>query len=168
MSYLYLKRPGQLPWGYKPCKHDPQLIEPIEAELDALKQAIEYCEVSSFKEVSKWLTAVTGRHLSHAALHKIKHKDFDKQYPSAPSTEKANSVADRPDKGKSGRPQGAKTSPSAAYKLRRRKAAQRREEAKASPKSAGRSRGPTKLVLQPRLEKRTLRERRLKPYPNNL
>lgn len=168
MSYLYLKRPGQLPWGYKPCKHDPQLIEPIEAELDALRQAMEYCEVSSFVEVAKWLSAVTGRPLSHAALHKIKHKDFDKQYPSTPSTEVSSSPADRPDKKRSGRPQGAKESPSAAYKKRRRKAAQRREEAKASPKSRGSNEWKIKRHLEPRLEKRTLRERRLNPYPNNL
>lgn len=168
MSYLYLKRPGQLPWGYRPYKHDPQLIEPIESELDALKQALDYCEVSSFVSVAKWLSAVTGRPISHAALHKIKHKDFDKQYPSSPSSEVSSSPADRPDKKRSGRPFGAKTSPKAAYKLRRRKEAQRREEAKASGPSRKSPRGPIKRVLQPRLEKRSLRERRLNPYPNNL
>src|SRR6202000_3111711 len=110
MSYLYLKRPGQLPWGYRPYEFDRQLIEPIPEQLDALKLALEYTNVSSFVEVAKWLTAVTGRPISHASLHMIKKKDFDKQYPSSPSTEVSKAPAERPEKGRSGRPQGEKDS----------------------------------------------------------
>lgn len=169
MSYLYLKRPGQLPWGYKPCRLDPQLIEPIPEQLDALRKALEYCEGSSYREVAKWLTAVTGRSISNVALLKIKREDFDKRYPSTPSPENSDTTpAYRPDKKQSGRPKGSEDSYKAKLSRRRKAAERKRAQAKTGSEGGKRPGRPPKPRPIPRSPKRTLRERRLNPYPNNL
>ena len=73
----------QLPFGYEQDEDDPDLLNPIEEQLEALEQAKEYLKSCSFREVARWLSATTGRKISFQGLHKIvrsekKRKDVAK------------------------------------------------------------------------------------------
>jgi hypothetical protein len=59
-----------VPWGYKRADHDPQLFDPIEEQLEALQQGIEYLKASSYPEVARWLTEYTGRPITPMGLWK--------------------------------------------------------------------------------------------------
>lgn len=156
-----------MPWGYEDCPSDPQLIKPIASELDLLKQAYEYLNVSSYAEVAKWLTAASGRYISNVGLWKIKKKPFDQQYPSSATQEIPHATGDRGHK-KSGRPIGSRNSRKKRAQVRRTKKTESRKKATNNQESEGRTIIHRKRCLKPRTEKRTLRQRRLKPYPNNL
>ena len=67
--YSTLKGPT-VPWGYKVNKVDPQLLEPIEEQLEALQLAEEYLRESSYPEVSRWLSEYTGRTITPMGLWK--------------------------------------------------------------------------------------------------
>ena len=79
MEYLYYqqkmepikikKKARVVPFGFKQSS-DPDYIEPIKEELDALKQAREYTKTCSFRETAKWLHRKTGRYISHVGLRK--------------------------------------------------------------------------------------------------
>ena len=58
-----------VPFGYK-LAEDNHSLEPIEKELTALEKAKEYLENSSYREVAQWVTATTGRYISHVGLIK--------------------------------------------------------------------------------------------------
>ena len=74
LSYLpkmLLKRKARtIPFGYK-LADDPDYIEPVQSELDALKEAKEYLNNCSYREVARWLTQKTGRSITHTGLKKI-------------------------------------------------------------------------------------------------
>ena len=59
-----------VPFGYK-LSEDTNYIEPVEEELDALKEAKEYLNNCSYREVARWLTQKTGRSITHTGLRKI-------------------------------------------------------------------------------------------------
>ena len=67
--YVRLNGP-RVPWGYKKSEHDPQLLEPIEEQLEALEQGLEYLKMSSYSEVARWLTDYTGRRITPMGLWK--------------------------------------------------------------------------------------------------
>jgi hypothetical protein len=63
------KRARTIPFGFKQSQ-DPEYIEPIKEELDALKQAKEYSKTCSLRETAQWLHRKTGRYISHVGLRK--------------------------------------------------------------------------------------------------
>ena len=79
MEYLYyqqkmesikIKRKARtIPFGFKQSE-DPDYLEPIREELDALRQAREYSKTCSVRETAQWLHRKTGRYISHVGLKK--------------------------------------------------------------------------------------------------
>jgi len=79
MEYLYYqlkmesikikKRARTIPFGFKQSQ-DPEYLEPIKEELDALRQAKEYSKTCSLRETASWLHRKTGRYISHVGLKK--------------------------------------------------------------------------------------------------
>ena len=79
MEYLYYhqkmepikikKRARVVPFGFKQAE-DPNYLEPVKEELDALKQAREYSKTCSLRETAQWLHRKTGRYISHVGLKK--------------------------------------------------------------------------------------------------
>ena len=79
MEYLYYqqkmeqikikRRARTIPFGYKQAQ-DPNYLEPIREELDALRQAKEYSKTCSLRETAQWLHRKTGRYISHVGLKK--------------------------------------------------------------------------------------------------
>ena len=63
------KRARTIPFGFKQSQ-DPDYIEPVREELDALKQAREYSKTCSLRETAQWLHRKTGRYISHVGLRK--------------------------------------------------------------------------------------------------
>ena len=79
MEYLYYqqkmesikikKRARIVPFGFKQSQ-DPNYLEPVKEELDALNQAREYSKTCSLRETASWLHRKTGRYISHVGLKK--------------------------------------------------------------------------------------------------
>ena len=79
MEYLYYqqkmepikikRRARTIPFGFKQAQ-DPDYLEPVKEELDALKQAKEYSKTCSLRETASWLHRKTGRYISHVGLKK--------------------------------------------------------------------------------------------------
>jgi len=63
------KRARVVPFGFKQSS-DPDYIEPIKEELDALRQAEIYSKTCSLRETAQWLHRKTGRYISHVGLRK--------------------------------------------------------------------------------------------------
>ena len=63
------KRARTIPFGFKQSQ-DPEYLEPIKEELDALRQAKEYSKTCSLRETAQWLHRKTGRYISHVGLKK--------------------------------------------------------------------------------------------------
>ena len=63
------KKARTIPFGFKQSQ-DPEYIEPVREELDALKQAKEYMKTCSLRETAQWLHRKTGRYISHVGLRK--------------------------------------------------------------------------------------------------
>ena len=59
-----------IPFGYEVDPDDPDVLLPIEHELDMLEQAQKYLKQYSYREVANWLTRNTGRDISHVGLRK--------------------------------------------------------------------------------------------------
>ena len=58
------KRARTIPFGFKQS-NDPNYLEPIKEELDALNQAKDYLKNCSLRETASWLSRKTGRYISH-------------------------------------------------------------------------------------------------------
>ena len=79
MEYLYYqqkmepikikKKARVVPFGFKQSS-DPNYLEPVKEELDALRQAKEYSKTCSLRETATWLHRKTGRYISHVGLKK--------------------------------------------------------------------------------------------------
>ena len=68
---MLLKRKARtIPFGYK-LADDPDYIEPVQVELDALDEAKDYLNNCSYREVAGWLGRKTNRSISHTGLRKI-------------------------------------------------------------------------------------------------
>jgi hypothetical protein len=63
------KRARTIPFGFKQSQ-DPEYLEPVKEELDALRQAEEYSKTCSLRETAQWLHRKTGRYISHVGLRK--------------------------------------------------------------------------------------------------
>ena len=63
------KKARTIPFGFKQSQ-DPDYLEPIKEELDALRQAKEYIKTCSLRETASWLHRKTGRYISHVGLKK--------------------------------------------------------------------------------------------------
>ena len=63
------KKARTIPFGFKQSQ-DPNYIEPVKEELDALRQAREYSKTCSLRETAQWLHRKTGRYISHVGLKK--------------------------------------------------------------------------------------------------
>ena len=59
-----------VPFGYKLNNEDPDLLDPIPFELEAIEVARKYVRQYSYREVANWLTTKTGRDISHVGLRK--------------------------------------------------------------------------------------------------
>ena len=59
-----------IPFGYEINPEDKGILLPIDHELDMLEQAKKYIKQYSYREVANWLTANTGRSISHVGLKK--------------------------------------------------------------------------------------------------
>ncbi len=59
-----------VPFGYKLNDGDPDLLDPIPFELEAIEVARKYVKQYSYREVANWLTTKTGREISHVGLRK--------------------------------------------------------------------------------------------------
>lgn len=59
-----------IPFGYEVDPNDPNVLNPIPLELEALKQARKHVNRFSYRDVANWITAVTGRSISHVGLKK--------------------------------------------------------------------------------------------------
>ena len=63
------KKARVVPFGFKQSS-DPDYLEPVKEELDALRQAKEYSKTCSLRETASWLHRKTGRYISHVGLKK--------------------------------------------------------------------------------------------------
>ena len=59
-----------IPFGYELDKDDPDILQPVENELDMLEEAKMYLKQYSYREVANWLSRNTGRSISHVGLKK--------------------------------------------------------------------------------------------------
>jgi|TARA_R110002020_G_scaffold277143_1_gene492366 hypothetical protein len=59
-----------IPFGYKQS-NDPDFLEPIQDEIDAIEQARKYIQSSSYREVADWMFRKTGRKVTGMGLRKI-------------------------------------------------------------------------------------------------
>ena len=59
-----------IPFGYELDKDDPDILQPVENELDMLEEAKKYLKQYSYREVANWLSRNTGRSISHVGLKK--------------------------------------------------------------------------------------------------
>jgi len=59
-----------IPFGYEKNEEDPDILNPIPLELEAIEMARKYVKQYSFRQVANWLTQKTGREISHVGLRK--------------------------------------------------------------------------------------------------
>jgi hypothetical protein len=59
-----------IPFGYIQDNNDPDILRPVSKELDLLEKARKHVNQYSYREVANWLTANTGRSISHIGLRK--------------------------------------------------------------------------------------------------
>jgi len=59
-----------IPFGYELDKEDPDILQPVENELDMLEEAKRYLKQYSYREVANWLSRNTGRSIAHVGLKK--------------------------------------------------------------------------------------------------
>lgn len=65
-----------VPFGYMQSEDDPDVLVPIPSELNLLEEAKEHLKSYSSRNVAAWLTAQTGRKISHMGL--LKRIESDK------------------------------------------------------------------------------------------
>lgn len=69
--WIPLVRVGRtVPFGYEQDPDDPDILLPIQSELEHLEQAKLYLKKYGSRPVSAWLSAETGRYISHTGLLK--------------------------------------------------------------------------------------------------
>lgn len=59
-----------IPFGYEQDPDDPDILLPIERELELLEQAKIYMRRYSLRQVARWLSEESGRYISHEGLRK--------------------------------------------------------------------------------------------------
>ena len=96
MEYLYYRqkmepikikrRARTIPFGFKQSQ-DPNYLEPVKEELQALDQAREYSKTCSLRETAQWLHRKTGRYISHVGLKKRLERNSTPETKESSSTE---------------------------------------------------------------------------------
>ena len=87
MEQIKIKRRARtIPFGYKQAQ-DPNYLEPVREELDALRQAGDYLKTCSLRETAKWLHRKTGRYISHVGLKKRLERSGTTETQESSSTE---------------------------------------------------------------------------------
>ena len=72
MLGLHIRRKSRMiPVGYDISESNTIYLVPIEEELKLLVDAKHFLEKSSFNQVAEWLTAKSGRSITHEGLYKI-------------------------------------------------------------------------------------------------
>ena len=70
-EWVPLVRVGRfLPFGYRQDLDDSDILIPIPEELELFEQAKKHLNQYSYREVSAWLSEVSGRYISHVGLFK--------------------------------------------------------------------------------------------------
>ena len=59
-----------IPFGYEVDPENPDTLLPVPIQLEALEQAKKHVKRFSYRDVANWITAVTGRSISHMGLKK--------------------------------------------------------------------------------------------------
>jgi hypothetical protein len=59
-----------IPFGYELDEDDPDILMPVPKELDLLETARKHVRQYSYREVANWLSANSGRYISHVGLRK--------------------------------------------------------------------------------------------------
>jgi len=59
-----------IPFGYVVEEDDPDVLVPVKVELDLLEKAKKHLRQYSYREVANWLSANSGRSISHVGLKK--------------------------------------------------------------------------------------------------
>ena len=59
-----------IPFGYEADEDDPDILIPVPKELDLLETARKHVKQYSYREVANWLSANSGRYISHVGLRK--------------------------------------------------------------------------------------------------
>ena len=59
-----------IPFGYEKSEEDPDILNPIPYELEAIEMARKYVKQYSYRQVANWVTKKTGRVISHVGLRK--------------------------------------------------------------------------------------------------
>ena len=69
-----------IPFGYCVNADEPDWLQPIQTELEALEKAKKFISQYSSRQVAAWLTKLTGRTISHVGLLKrIKNEQSHKR-----------------------------------------------------------------------------------------
>ena len=70
-EYVKIPRLGRtIPFGYVADETDDGWLIPVPLEIEALEKAKKHLKQYSLRQVSAWLTTVTGREISHVGLMK--------------------------------------------------------------------------------------------------
>jgi hypothetical protein len=70
-TWLPVVRIGRtVPFGYEQDPDDPDILLPIQKELELLEVAKKHLKRYSFREVANWLSKESGRNISHEGLRK--------------------------------------------------------------------------------------------------
>ena len=70
-EWVPLVRIGRfLPFGYRQDPNDSDILLPIPEELELFEQAKKHLNQYSYREVSAWLSEISGRYISHVGLFK--------------------------------------------------------------------------------------------------
>lgn len=59
-----------VPFGYQVDPDNPDLLQPVLLELEALEKAKKHLKQWSYRDVADWLSTVSGRYISHVGLKK--------------------------------------------------------------------------------------------------
>ncbi len=74
---LRRKKARIIPFGWKDSEEHEGFLEEIPEQQQAMQQAQDFLRGSSYREVAEWLSAETGRRITHAGLrHLFKLEDL--------------------------------------------------------------------------------------------
>lgn len=59
-----------IPFGYEEDPNDPEILLPIQDELELYEQAKKFLKQYSYRDVANWLSNESGRYMSHVGLYK--------------------------------------------------------------------------------------------------
>ena len=68
--YPVIRVGRHVPFGYRQDEDDPDLLLPVEEELELLEKAKLFLREYSLRQVAQWLSKNSGRYISHVGLDK--------------------------------------------------------------------------------------------------